>query len=55
MKVDKLILSLLLPLFYAYNTIGVSTSIKAAMETISLLNIGCQNIDVRGNMKNSNE
>ena len=55
MKVDKLILSLLLPLFYAYNTIGVSTSIKAAMETISLLNIGYQNIDARGNMKNSNE
>ena len=55
MKVDKLILSLLLPLFYAYNTIGVPTSIKAAMGTISLLNIGCQNIDARGNIKNSNE
>lgn len=40
---------------YAYNTIGVSTSIKAAKGTASLLNIGYQNIDARGNIKNRNE
>ena len=40
---------------YAYNTIGVPTSIKAAKGTTSLLNIGYQNIDARGNIKNRNE
>ena len=40
---------------YAYNTIGVPTSIKAAKGTASLLNIGYQNIDARGNIKNRNE
>ncbi|WP_302026739.1 RHS repeat domain-containing protein [Parabacteroides johnsonii] len=40
---------------YAYNTIGVSTSIKAAKGTASLLNISYQNIDARGNIKNRNE
>ena len=40
---------------YAYNTIGVPTSIKATKETTSLLNIGYQNIDARGNIMNRNE
>lgn len=40
---------------FAYNAIGVSTSIQTLKGTSSLLNIAYQNIDSRGNIKTRND